>query len=277
MMNRRTRRPGIGGRFVAAGFLAVAVGALDSPRVRAQQPAGSLEFDAVSVKPSDPNSRDGTVVSVTKGGTLHVVNATLTDLIETAYEVRRFQIEGAPKWADNAKYNVDATPGGRASSAAAAPPGWTNVRLKVQALLKDRFQLQLHKETKTVPVYSLAVAKGGVKSSGLAISKGGHKGINAGQGTMLGEGASMKDLAEKLSRWLQRPVVNDTALDGNFDFRLEWTPDSAPSAPDGRPAETSIGPSLFSAIQQQLGLRLQATKGPVDVLVIDRVDRPSEN
>jgi uncharacterized protein (TIGR03435 family) len=94
---------------------------------------------------------------------------------------------------------------------------------------------------------------------------------------MLGEAASMKDLADKFSRLLGRPVVNNTDLEGNYDFKLEWTPDPGPSAPDGQPVETSPGPSLFSAIQQQLGLRLEATKGPVDVLVIDRVDRPSEN
>ena len=94
---------------------------------------------------------------------------------------------------------------------------------------------------------------------------------------MLGEAASMVDLTSKLPRLLDRPVVNNTGLEGNYDFKLEWTPDSGPSAPDGQPAETSLGPSIFSALQQQLGLRLEAAKGPVDVLVIDHVDKPSEN
>jgi uncharacterized protein (TIGR03435 family) len=94
---------------------------------------------------------------------------------------------------------------------------------------------------------------------------------------MLAEAASMKDLAYKLSRLLGRPVVNNTGLDGNYDFKLEWTPDAGAPAPDRQPVEASIGPSLFSALQQQLGLRLEATKGPVDILVIDRVDRPTEN
>ena len=71
--------------------------------------------------------------------------------------------------------------------------------------------------------------------------------------------------------------MNNTGLEGNYDFKLEWTPDPGPSAPDGQPVETPLGPSLFSALQQQLGLRLEATKGPVDVLVIDHVDKPSEN
>jgi uncharacterized protein (TIGR03435 family) len=208
------------------------------------------------------------------GGRLHVVNATLKDLIETAYDVRSLQIEGGPRWADASKYDVDATPGTPPQGATLPPTGWTNVRFEVQALLKDRFQLQLHRETRTAPIYSLAIAKGGIK---LSATHSPQKGINAGQGTMLGEAASMTQLAYKLSRLLQRPVVNNTGLEGNFDFKLEWTPELGPSAPDGQPVDTSGGPSIFSALQEQLGLRLEATKGPVDVLVIDHVDKPSEN
>jgi bla regulator protein blaR1 len=282
MMNRNTHSLNAGRRFLlaAAGFAGVvvpiAVGIFRIPPVRAQQPAGTLEFDAVSVKESNPNSTNGTVISVTPGGTLHVVNATI-NLIETAYDVRSFQIEGGPKWADAAKYDVDATPGTRPLGAAAPPPDWTNVRLKAQALLKDRFQLQLHRETRTGSIYSLVIAKAGVKSSGLSATQSPHRGINAGQGTMLGEAASTADLTSKLSKLLGRPVTNNTGLEGNYDFKLEWTPDLGPSAPGGEPAETSVGPSLFSALQQQLGLRLEATKGPVDVLVIDHVDKPSDN
>ena len=283
MMNRNAHRLDVGRRLLlaAAGFAAVvlplAVGAFHIPPVRAQQPASPLEFDVASVKPSNPNSTNGTVVSVTPGGRLHVVNATLKDLIETAYDVRSFQIEGGPKWTDAAKYDVDATPGTRPQGAAVPPPGWTNVRFKVQALLKDRFQLQLHRETKIASIYSLAIAKGGIKSSVLSATQSPQKGINAGQGTMLGEAASMTQLAYKLSRLLQRPVVNNTGLEGTYDFKLEWTPDPAPSAPDGQAVVTSGGPSIFSALQEQLGLHLEATKGPVDVLVIDYVDQPSEN
>lgn len=283
MMNRSTYNLNFGRRLllVAAGFTAVvlplAVGAFHIPPVRTQQPAGPLEFDVASVKPSNPNSANGTVVRLTPGGRLHVVNATLKDLIETAYDVRSFQIEGGPKWAHATKYDVDATAGTRPQSAAVPPQGWTNVRFEVQALLKDRFQLQLHRETRTAPIYSLAIAKGGIKSSVLSATQSPQKGINAGQGTMLGEAASMTQLAYKLSRLLQRPVVNNTGLEGNYDFKLEWTPDLGPSATDGQPVDISVGPSIFTALQEQLGLRLKATKGPVDVLVIDHVDKPSEN
>ena len=282
MMNRNIRKPN-GNRFLlaTAGITAVivpiAVGAFRLPPVRAQKPSSPAEFDAVSVKPADPNSIHGTVVDVTAGGTLRVVNATIKDLIETAYDVRAFQIEGVPKWSNANKYDVDATPGTRPQNTVDPPPGWTDVRSKVQALLKERFQLQLHRETRTRGIYSLAIAKAGIKSSGLSVTQSPHRGINAGQGTMLGEAASMADLASKLSRLLELPVVNNTALEGNYNFRLEWTPDAGPSAPDGHPAEPPIGPSLYSALQQQLGLRLEAIKGPVDILIIDRVEKPSEN
>jgi bla regulator protein blaR1 len=283
MMNRNTHRLDAGRRLLlaAAGFTAVvvpiAIGVFRIPPVRAQQPASTLEFDAVSVKASNPNSTNGTVIDVTPGGTLHVVNATLKDLIETAYDVRAFQIEGGPKWADATKYSVDATPGTRRQDIVGPPPGWTNVRFKVQALLKERFQLQLHREAKTSSIYSLAIAKGGIKSSGLSATQSPRRGINAGQGVMLGEAASMTDLASKLSRLLGRQVVNNTGLEGKYDFKLEWTPDPGPSAPGGQPVESPLGPSLYSALQEQLGLRLEATKGPVDILVIDHVEKPSEN
>jgi uncharacterized protein (TIGR03435 family) len=283
MMNRNPYKLGFGRRLllatagVAAVIVPIAVGAFRIPSVRAQQPAGALAFDAVSVKPSDPNSRNGTVVSLTRGGGLHVINATLKDLIETAYDVRDFQIREGPAWASATKYDVIATPGTHPEGVSVSPPGNNNVRLKVQAMLKDRFQLQLHRETKSVPIYSLVVTRGGIGSGVLRATDNPHKGVSAGQGTILGEAASMQDLTSKLSRLLDRLVVNSTGLEGNYDFKLEWTPDLGPSAPDGKPVETSLGPSLFSALQQQLGLRLEATKGPMDVLVIDHVNRPSEN
>jgi uncharacterized protein (TIGR03435 family) len=170
MINRNTYKLNLDRRllFAAAGITAaimpIAGELFCTPSVRAQQTTGALEFDAVSVKPSNPNSRNGTVVSVTPGGTLHVVNASLKDLIESAYDVRTFQIEGGPKWADVTRYDVDATPGTRPQGAVVPPPGWSNVRFKVQTLLKDRFQLQLHRETRISPIYSLAIAKGGTRA-----------------------------------------------------------------------------------------------------------------
>jgi bla regulator protein blaR1 len=285
MMNRDAHKLSFGRRLlltiagVTAVIVPIAAGVFGTPPVRAQQPAGALEFEAVSVKASDPNSRHGTVVAFTPGAGLHVANATLKDLIETGYDVRQFQIQGGPSWAGSSKYDVAGTPNPHVDVAAGAKqprPGNDDVRLKVQAMLKDRFHLELHRETRNGTIYSLVAAHGGAKPA-LRATGSPSRGINAGQGTMLGEAASMTQLAYKLSRLLERPVVNNTSLEGNYDFRLEWTPEPGPPAPDGQLEESSIGPSLFSALQQQLGLRLEATKGFTDVLVIDHVEKPSEN
>lgn len=264
------------GGLTAVVLLPLACGVFHISAAGAQQSADRLEFDVASVKPSNPNSTSGTVINATSGGRLQVRNATVKDLIETAYDVQSFQIRGEPRWADSAKYDVDATPG-TSRQGAATPKGWDSVRAEVQALLKDRFRLQIHREVATAPVYSLSIAKGGIRPAALSVTQNRQRGITASQGTMLGDAASMAQFAYKLSRLLQRPVTNNTGLEGNYDFKLEWTPDRSPSAPDGQLLDTSAGGSIFSALQEQLGLRLEATKGPVDVIVIDQVDRPSEN
>lgn len=284
-MNHDSRRPNLGRRLLlaAAGTTTVIV-AVTGPfqiwSVRAQQQAPAPEFDAVSVKPSDPNSKNGTVVSLTSGAGLRAVNATLKDLIETAYDVRQFQIQGGPGWSGVSKYDVNGTPNTHPDGAPGnreSRRGIDDVRLKVRAMLKDQFDLQLHQETRDGSIYSLVVAKGGIKPGALRATGNATRGINAGRGTMLGEAAPMTQVAQKLARLLERPVVDNTALQGNYDFSLEWTPDPGPSPPDAQSAESALGPSLFTALQQQLGLRLEASRGPVDVLVIDHAEKPADN
>ena len=121
------------------------------------------------------------------------------------------------------------------------------------------------------------VANNGIKADSLKATDSPAKGINASHGTMLGEAASMANLAAKLSNQLDRAVVNNTGLEGRYNFRLQWTPEPGPPAADGRVLDDSFGPSLFTALQEQLGLHLKSTKGPMEVLIIDRADRPSEN
>jgi uncharacterized protein (TIGR03435 family) len=234
----------------------------------AQQSPGKPEFEAASIKPSQPDARNGLVVALTPGGGLRVLNAALRDLIETAYDVRDFQIIGGPSWAGAARYDVEAAPGSPGSAA--------EVRRKVQTLLKERFQLEVHRETRVLPVYELVVAKSGIRKDAFRLTGSAKKGINAGPGAMLGEAASMGDLVWKLSKLLGRPVRDNTGLEGRYDFEIHWTPDSGPAIPDGGASDNGAGPSLFTALQQ-LGLRLQAARGPVDVVVIDRAERPSEN
>jgi bla regulator protein blaR1 len=280
LVNQGTHRLNFGKRLLlavagsSAVVLPLAVGVLHILPARAQETTGDLKFEVATVKPSNPSSGNGTLVDVTPGGRFHAVNATVKDLIETAFDVRSFQIAGGPKWDDAAKYDVEAIPGTLPPAAEDRTKVWTDARFELQALLKDRFQLQLHRAMRTGPVYSLVIAKGGVR---LLATQNPQQGINSSQGTMLGEAASMTQLAYKLSRLLQRPVVNNTRLEGNYDFKLEWQPDSDASLADSQRAANDLGPSLFSALQEQLGLRLVATRGPVDFLVIDHVNRPSAN
>jgi uncharacterized protein (TIGR03435 family) len=163
------------------------------------------------------------------------------------------------------------------------------MRERLRALLAERFQLTLHRETKEQSVYALVVAKGGPKlQQGQAKEATGPRGpmMRMGRGELSGQGVELEMLTRTLSSQLGRTVIDRTGLKGNFDFKLTWTPDPGQSAgpPGGLPAGADAppppdpnGPSVFTALQEQLGLRLESQKGPVEMLVIDRVEKPSEN
>ena len=178
-------------------------------------------------------------------------------------------------------------------------------RRKVQSLLADRFKLTLHRETKEFPVYALMIAKNGSKlqevadtplESGPPDPKGapdgprkGMKGIRMDRGEVSGQGATISLLAEVLSNQVGRTVLDKTGLKGHYDFTLKWTPDESqgamikgpgdggPGTGNAPPPPDASGPSIFTAVQEQLGLKLESQKGPVEILVIDHVERPSEN
>jgi uncharacterized protein (TIGR03435 family) len=137
----------------------------------------------------------------------------------------------------------------------------------VQALLADRFQLKLHTETRTLPAYDLVLAKGGSK---LLPSESNGKSIGVSRTHFNGQGLGMTSIAEELSKIAGRVVVDKTALTGRYDLKLQWTPD------DGAAGDTDA-PTLFTAIQEQLGLKLEPAKEPVPVLVVDHVEQPSPN
>ena len=172
----------------------------------------------------------------------------------------------------------------------------------LRALLADRFQLTLHRETKDLPIYALVIAKNGLKlheakpddtypngikgPDGRAL-KGAHL-MRMGRGELTGQALATDELVRLLSQQLGRTVLDKTGLKGNYDFTLKWTPDDSeapmlkgpaggpPSGGNAAPPESS-GTSIFTAIQEQLGLKLESQKGPVEVLVIDHVEKPSEN
>ena len=166
-----------------------------------------------------------------------------------------------PGWAESAGFDIEAKAG---ESAGEVPH--EQVLKMIQALLADRFQLTMHRETRQLPVYNLVIGKGG------ATMKMADSNAEPTRTTMMGElvtqKMSMTMLANVLVFELQRPVIDATGLKGDFAFRLEWS---------RGPGESDAGPSLFTAVQEQLGLRLESAKGPVEVVVIDHVEKPSEN
>lgn len=268
------------------------VSTIDSPdlhyslrQFRQVAPSAST-FDAASVKPSKPGDSRGSTFQFTPGGGLNITNGTLRDIIETAYSVGDFQILGGPGWLNSERYDVSARSASDTAQAGPgnSPNGVADTRLRLQTLLAQRFQLKIHRETRDVPIYALVVGKSGSKliEGETAVSERSTAGIRAGCGQITGTMASMANLAVYLERQLRRPVVDRTGLSGRYNFQLEWAPDSGPcSTPvdgvPGAPVNSSDGPSIFTAVQEKLGLKLESTKGPAEVIVVDHAENADEN
>ena len=151
------------------------------------------------------------------------------------------------------------------------------MRPKLQSLLAERFKLSLHRETREQPLYALVVGKSGTK---FQRANGNFGGLRIGRTQLTGSGATLEMLTTALANQLGRPVLDRTGLEGTFDFKLEWAAQAGASplpGGDALPPADANGPSIFTALQEQLGLKLESTKGSVEVLVIDHVERPSEN
>jgi uncharacterized protein (TIGR03435 family) len=228
-------------------------------------------------------------------------NVSVQMLIRVAYGVEENQIQGLNSLASE-NYDVEAKI--EKSVADDLQKLDQDQRLEVrrhmlQALLADRFKLTIHRETKELPIYALVVAKNGPKLQEAKPGdtypngfrgpggRGGRGMMMMGQGELTGQALHVADLARQLSQQLGRTVVDKTGLTGVYDFTLKWTPDNQMAMPggagdggrgsDGGASADSSGPSIFTAVQEQLGLKLESQKGPVELLVIDHVEKPSEN
>jgi uncharacterized protein (TIGR03435 family) len=213
------------------------------------------------------------------GGVLNATNVSVRFLIEYAYDVRDDQISGGPAWLDSERYEVLAKPGGDTDAAGQAPSGDSaNLKkLRTQSLLADRFHVTLHRETKELPVFALTVAKNGPK--GLRESTAGRPDFVSNGHHLNCQRVSMTMFAKDfLARETGRSVTDKTGIAGDFDFTLDWTSDDAPpgASADGGAAIVQF-PPLLRAIQEQLGLKLEQQKGPVEILVIDHAEKPAEN
>lgn len=240
------------------------------------------KFDVASVKAY--GVQDGNfMVRSQPDGTFRAVGATLTMLMMTAYDVKAFQILNAPGWTGTELWEIQAK-----GDASGGRPSRADVQARVRALLEDRYQLKVHRERRTMPVYALVVAKvSGIKMTAATTNE--QPGIcPCGPGLLTPKRASMAMLADLLSTRVWRVVIDKTGIKGEYAFKLAWTPMPNEYGPEAlglpprtgdspRPESADVGPSIFTALKEQLGLRLDSQKGPVEVIVIDRVERPSEN
>jgi uncharacterized protein (TIGR03435 family) len=225
--------------------------------------AQRAEFEVASIKPTA--TKDGSLaVNFPPGGRFSVRNLTLKQLLQNAYAMQDYQVSGGPGWIGSVGFDIEAR-----ASADTGEPSRQQVLRMVQTLLADRFHLALRRETRQLPVYTLVVGKTGPRLQP-ADSNAGRSKTMFGQ--LIVQKMSMTELANILALDLKRPVKDETGLKGEFAFTLEWTPGLRDS--DDRP---SSRPSLFTAVQEQLGLKLESAKGPVEVLVIDSAEKLSEN
>ena len=282
VLNSRQRRGRVGLLSVAltcgaATALVVAISpVILVDRARAQSPAELPTFEVASVRVNHSDVRRFSF-NPRKDG-FSAANVSLRMLVEYAYRVQDFQILGGPSWLSSTRFDVEAR--------AQGTPTRDQTRLMLQHLLSDRFHLIVRKDTRELSVYDLVVAKGGLKvkeakcvgTPSPTNPCGGFSGSTRGQ--LYGRSASMSEFAKTLTSILARTVRDKTGVTGSYDFDLTWTPDPSaeqgPGDPDAPPVDVN-GPSIFTALQEQLGVRLESTKGAVAVLLIDSAERPSND
>jgi len=246
---------------------------------------GPDTFEVASIKLGDTLA-NGTSMGFANGAGFKMENGTLRQIIQYAYDLRDFQLTGVSGWMISERYNIlakgvlDEGPStylamnDQQREAASAL-----IRKRLQKLLADRFQLVIHRETRELPIYALVVAKGGVKMQPNTTPSTNGTTMTRGRAMYRGTRASLAQITESLAAITGRPVHDETGLTGFYDAKLDWTPDmvaGAPDAPD-KPVETAAGPTLLTAVQEQLGLKLEAKKGPVEIVAVDHAERPTEN
>jgi uncharacterized protein (TIGR03435 family) len=237
----------------------------------------SPAFEVASIKPATPGDHGGKFATMQGGHQFVVRNYRVKDLVSFAYNLPPRLISGGPTWADVDAYNIlAATPG-------EARPNLNEQMAMMRSLLVERFKLEFHIEPKEMAVYALTVAKGGIKFNE-SPSNGQTVLVNtiypAEKAFLPARNATMGDFASMLQRGvLDRPVVDKTDLTAKYDFDLEWAYDDTQFGGNLPPRATdnSDKPDLFAALQQQLGLRLESSRSAIDTIVIDSVEKPTEN
>jgi uncharacterized protein (TIGR03435 family) len=247
------------------------------PPVR-MAPDANPAFEVATIKPSDPAHPEQIITL--RGAEVITTNVTVHALINLAYWLHPKQLTGGPAWTESEKFDMAGKPD------APGQPDVDQMKMMIQKLLADRFQLKFHFEKRELPVYAIRIAKNGAKITRSQDDPKGIPGWNFGRNPsgmiMTFRNSPMSQFTAVLQNSMDRPVVDQSGLSERYDFTLKFTPDAAQAALLGGPPRPAAdnpdaAPDLFAAFQQQLGLKLEPTKAPVDVLVIDRVEKPSEN
>ncbi len=233
-----------------------------------QTPPAQPRFEVASIKPSNPADPHPSISF--NGGAFKSTGHTLRDFIAMSWDVRPFQVVGGPAWLGSDKYDIEAKPA--VPRDVLAPGSERQVRLMIQSLLADRFQLKVHRETKEMRVYFLVAGKNGARIKKTAEAAGAGTSMHDGKGQLFATQIEMGMLARELGGLVEGSVIDRTGLTGAYDIHLEWSGDEVAAAPD-----SGSRPSIFSAVQEQLGLRLEPGKGPVEMLVVDGAEKASPN
>jgi len=242
-----------------------------------------LAFEVATIKPSDPQAQ-GKVFTM-RGRDFLTINTSLSDMVVFAYGIHAKQIIDAPAWVETVKFDVTGKPEGEGQA------NLDQYRVMMQKLLADRFKLTFHRDKKELAVYTIVIGKNGPKLTKSEANPNGPPSLLfRGLGVLPAQNASMAEFAGVMqAAVLDKPVLDQTGLTGKFDFTLTWTPDQFQFAglgvrvpPPNDPSVTisprgTASPDLFTAFQEQLGLKLESTKAPAEVFVVDRVEKPSEN
>lgn len=263
MTNRNANTSCTRGCLGAAVVIAVAIAGTPRPDGLALAQTSRPSFEIASVKQGNPD--DPLAFRLQPGGRYLVQGASLRVLIADAWAVQEYQISGLPAWAKSEKYSIEAKTSGPI-------PPWPDsnkvLAAMLQSLLEERFNLSLHRETRQDTIYNLVPAKGGFR---LEIAKpDAPKGFEVIPGQIHSLAVPLEYLAGALANILGHPVYDRTGITGKYDYRLNYTPDDAPE-PD------PTVPSIFTALEQQLGLKLQAAKGSVETIVIDHMEKLKSN
>jgi uncharacterized protein (TIGR03435 family) len=246
----------------------------------ATEAAPPIAFDVASIRPSDPNAQGSS--TSWNNSSFRSTNTDAMGFISSAWGIRRDLITGAPGWVNSDRYDVTAKIDAADVARFEKLKGSERTAL-LKPLLVERFKLEAHTEVKQLPTYDLVIAKGGPKlvdekehtepdPDHPAPQGTVYSGWMWGNGTSLhGKGIPLKSLISSLEGMLERTIIDKTGLTGNkYEFMLKWTPEDKPQTDDN-------APPLLTALQDQLGLRLVPSKGPVETLVIDHIEKPSPN